>query len=706
VKLADGLPLEVLDLFRDEAREHLDGLVRGLGQLEQATGALAGPIVHELSRRLHTIKGGAAGIGFEPIARVAHEAENVLLSSNPVAERVRKVTRATAWIAGALREESDDPTAILAELRQGTGAVAPLPTPALAAGRQVAPQPAPSSPGASGRESIRVQLRTVEGLVAPLSALAGERTESRFRGERLRRCADSAAALLRRATLGPLGPSETEEFEALVGLLEREAGAARESARTMTRSVSAAEELLQRMRMVSVGSLEEPLRLSSMDASARTGKSVEFSLEGGRVFVDRRVLDELRAPLLHLVRNAVDHGLETDAERLAAGKVGPARLAVRVHSRGEVIEVSIEDNGRGVDTRQVAALAVRQGLLSAAAAANLQPADVFAVLATPGFTTREQVTEVSGRGTGMDVVARAVRALGGSVAMSSQLGRGTTFNLSIPVSALSTRVLFVRLGQETLALPLSGVEATARVGKDAFFDVGGRRFVTIGGSGAVVHELDQGSARGAADGKVTAVRVRTDGAPLALLVDEILGEEEVSVRPLGPPLRHVHGVIGSTIAESGEVVIVLDARALSSATSFDLRRPEQAPTQAARVLVVDDSITTRTLERHILERAGFRVDLARDGLEALAALRSHSYDVVVSDYEMPNLDGLGLVRAMRVEEALMSVPVILVTSVAGEETRRRALAAGATAYVVKGQFDQDTLLKAIAESLRKAPSGG
>ncbi len=706
MKLADGLPLEVVDLFRDETKENIDGLVRGLGQLEQASGALAGPIVHDLARRLHTIKGGAAGIGFEPIARVAHEAENVLVGAAPVGERVRKVTRAIAWVAAALREEDDDPTAILLELR--AGAAPPPVSTAPPPPRRPNPAPPPSSPGAGPavRESVRVRVRTLEGLVAPLSALAGERTESRFRAERLRRSADSAAALHRKALLAPLGASELEEFEALVKQLQREAASARESSRTMTRSVAGAESMLQGMRTVSVGSLEEPLRLSAMDASARTGKDVQFSLVGGGVFVDRRVLDELRAPLLHLVRNAVDHGLEPEAERAGAGKLGPARLVVRVVSLGEVIEVSVEDNGRGVDTRQVAARGVALGLLGEEAAARLQPGEVFSLLAAPGFTTREQVTEVSGRGTGMDVVAGAVKALGGSVAMSSEPGRGTTFRLSIPVSALSTRVLFVRLGKETLALPLSGVEVTARVSKETFFDVGGQRFVTVGGSGVLVHELDQWNARGAADGKLTVVRVRTDGAPLALLVDEILGEEEVSVRPLGPPLRHIHGVIGSTLAESGEVVIVLNPRALSRTSAFDAPVREAAPARVARVLVVDDSITTRTLERHILERAGFRVDLARDGLEALAALRSSSYDVVVSDYEMPNLDGLGLVRAMRAEEALMAVPLILVTSVMSEETRRRALAAGANAYVVKGQFDQETLLEAIADSLGKAATSG
>ncbi|MDP2276172.1 MAG: response regulator [Archangium sp.] len=697
MKLAEGLPLEVLDLFRDEAKEHLDGLVQGLEKLAQAPDALAGAIVHELARRLHTIKGGAAGIGFEPIARVAHEAENVLISDAPVAERVRKVARATAWIDGAVRDQHEDPTAILEELRK---AALSAPHPSAPPPTASAPPPASAPPAnAAGRESIRVRVRTVESLVAPLAALAGERAESRFRRERLRRSAESARGLWRRANAAPLGPAELEELSALVAGLEREAAAARESARTMTRSVSAAEETLQKMRLVSVASLEEPLRLSSMDAAARTGKEVQFSLVGGGVFVDRRVLDELRGPLVHLVRNAVDHGLETAAERARLGKQGPGRLVVRVVSLGDLVEVSVEDNGRGIDAAKVGQRAVALGQLAPEAAAKLQPAELFAVLATPGFSTREQVTELSGRGTGMDVVAGAVRGLGGQVSLHTELGQGTTFQLSIPVAALSTRVLFVRLRGETLALPLSGVDGTARLGPEAFYEVGGRRFVTLGGAGVPVHELEQGQAAAAPEGKRTAVRVRAAGGPLALLVDEIVGEEEVSVRPLGPPLRHIEGVIGSTLAESGEVVLVLDPRGLGRLGAFANEDLAAAPARPARVLVVDDSITTRTLERHILERAGYQVELARDGVEALAALRANRFDLVVSDYEMPNLDGIGLVRAMRADEGLEALPLILVTSVVGEETRRRALAAGANAYVMKGQFDQDTLLAAIAEHL-------
>ena len=530
--------------------------------------------------------------------------------------------------------------------------------------------------------------------------MTGERTESRFRAERLRRAADTARGLLRSATVAQLSAAELRALEQLVTQLDRETTSAKGSILTLARSVSTAEEVVQRMRMVSVGSLEEPLRLAVRDAASRTGKSVRFEFVGGAVMVDRRVLDELRAPLLHLVRNAIDHGLEPNRQRLALGKDLAGRLTVKVVSLRELIEVSVEDDGRGIDGRSVADRAVQMGLRNEAEAGALTGSGLFAVLALPGFTTRDEVTEISGRGIGMDVVARAVQTLGGAAALVSTPGKGTTFTLSIPVSVLSTRVLFLRLGRETLAVPLSGVEGAERLPASGFYSVGGRRFATSGGAAVPVHELDPGKIAADASGRIAVVRIRTRAGPVALLVDEVLGEDEVAVQPLGPPVRRINGVVGSTVSEAGEVVVVLDPRSLGTLALSVARLEAPAAQQTVRVLVVDDSITTRTLERHILERAGYAVELARDGVEALAALRTGSYDVVVTDLEMPNLDGIGLVRQMRNTEALMSIPAILVTSVTDDETRRRALAAGVNAYIVKRRFDQDLLLQTIAEQLK------
>ncbi|MBS1150093.1 MAG: CheA signal transduction histidine kinase [Myxococcaceae bacterium] len=718
---SDALPPEVYVLFRDETRENLEIVVRGLGMLEGQGSEATAQTLREIARALHTIKGGAAGVGYEGMARVAHAAEDALLQLPP-GRRETTVARAAAWLEAAVGGATAGEAELLAEVRAelsrpepGTPAGAP-PAPAEPPPPAASPAPAPPRPSAPGSgpgsgpgdETVRVRVRAVEALLAPLAALTSERAESRFRTERLRRVADSARGLLRSATAAPLNSTELRELEHLVTQLDRETSAARSSAHALARSVTTAEDLVQRMRMVSVGSLEEPLRLAVRDAASRTGKTVRFEFVGAGVMVDRRVLDALRAPLLHLVRNAVDHGLESNPQRLEAGKPLPGRLTVRVVSLREVVELSVEDDGRGVDVRQVGARAVRLGLRTEEEARALTGSGIFAVLALPGFTTRDEVTELSGRGMGMDVVSRAVQALGGSAALQSTLGQGTTFTFSLPVSVLSTRVLFVRLGREVLAVPSSGIDGTERLHARAFYDVGGRRFANTGGAPLAVHELDPGKVAGDAVGRITVVRVRTRAGPLALLVDEVLGEEEVSVQPLGPPVRRIEGVIGSTVSESGEVVVVLDPRSLGS-VGLVAARPEAsvAPRATrARVLVVDDSITTRTLERHILERAGYLVDLARDGVEALAALRAGSYDLVVTDLEMPNLDGIGLVRQMRTTEALMAIPTILVTSVAADETRRRALAAGVNAYIVKRRFDQDELLQTIAEQLRGAASRG
>lgn len=691
------LPPEVLEIFREEARENLSAIAEGLRTLEAGTAADAAKVRAGVARRLHTVKGAAASLGFEAVSKVAHAAETTLATSHADPAQLARVVQAVAWLEEASREGGGDPARVLAALGVAPGKPAVVEGPRPSAPRASAPQ-------AGGEDLVRLRLRAIDALLSPLSVLASERTEARYRGERLRRLGEDARALARRAARGAHAPEDLEALEGLAAQLEREAKSARDSSRSSARAVASLEELVQRMRLVAFSSVEEALRLAVRDAAIRTGKDAVLTVEGGGVLVDRRILDELRAPLLHLVRNAVDHGLEANELRRKQGKPLPGRVSLRVVSLGEVVELAVSDDGAGVDLVRVADRAVRLGLKTREEASRLAPADTLAMLALPGFSTRETVTEVSGRGVGLDVVDRSVRGLGGAVAMASEPGAGSRFTLTVPVSVLSTRVLFVRADEQVLALPLSGVEATGRLTAADQFEVGGRACATLGGVTAVVRRL--GAARpGGLEGATPAVRVQTSEGPLALLVDEILGEEEVAVRPLGPPVRRVRGVIGSTVAESGSVVVVVNPRELQElgqathAPRAEVRRTGQ------RVLVVDDSITTRTLERHILERAGFSVGLASDGVEALAALRAQPYEVVVSDMEMPNLDGVGLVRAMRGDAKLERVPVILVTSLAAEADRRRALAAGAQAYIVKSQFDQDALLAAVREQLEAAGHG-
>ncbi|MHB8879389.1 MAG: hybrid sensor histidine kinase/response regulator [Myxococcaceae bacterium] len=707
------LPPEVFEIFREEARENLSGISHALGQLESdAPGDGAQKLQREVARRLHSIKGAASSLGFEAIGRVAHAAEALLLArpqAVPADGVVPRLVLAVAWLSEAVSQQAPDPASLLERLGAAPRAGDEPPTLAMPKARAAAraapgtdpsarPPTSPSkqlTPTPVGDDFVRVRLSSLEKMLAPLSTLAGERTENRYRSDRFRRLSEQARAVARRATGGMLTAEDVGELGELSKQLDREATGLRDGTRQAARALASLEEQIQRARMVSMASLEDGLRLAVRDAAIRTGKQARLELAGGETQLDRRILDELRAPLIHLLRNAVDHGIEAPDARQSKGKPREGLIRLRVVPASELVEVSVEDDGAGIDVERVRRLAIDGGLLPGDAPSPLPPLALWSVLAHPGFSTRAEVSEVSGRGIGMDVVERTVRALGGGVTLDSTPGKGTRFCLTLPLSVLTTRVLFVRAGDGLYALPLSGVEATALVGPKEIYEVGGKALAELRGAPAVIHRL--GGAGGPADGKTPAVLVQSPQGRVALLVDEILGEEEVTVRPLGPPVRRVPGVMGTTVAESGTVV-VLNPRELTLGSGVAEARAEPAarrPRMVPTVLVVDDSITTRTLERHILERAGYRVRLASDGAEALLALRAEPCDLVVSDLEMPRLDGIGLVRAMRQEAGLDAIPIILVTSRSSEVDRRRGLAAGASAYLVKSQFDQEQLISTV-----------
>ena len=716
------LPPEVFAIFREEARDHLATVARLLATLEGGAPAAGVPsLLQDLARRLHSLKGSAAGLGLDAVSKVAHAAESLLKKDAtvaPPAHALQGLLKATAWLQEAIVQERPVAATILSELQAAAQAptveeATPTPGPAAPpaahpdrptvadrpAASPRAPEARPAALGA-GDDFVRVRTQALDRLLRPLSMLANERAESRRRAERLHELREVATRLARKAEGEPLAPTDADELRVLAERLDDESAAQKRASHHVARAVGSLEQELQLLRLVSLGSLADTLRLAARDAALRTGKIAEFSVEGEQVRLDRRTLEELRAPLIHLVRNAIDHGIEAPAGRRAAGKPRAGRVTLRCSSDGTMVSLAVEDDGAGIDLDALRATANARGLWTDQDR-EPSPDDVWRIISSPGFSTRAKVSEVSGRGVGMDVVDAAVRKLGGLVGVWSERGRGARFTLRLPASVLTTRVMLARVSGQTFALPLSGVEHTRAVAATARYETGGRTLVDVGGRTARLHHLGGASAAQSAE-QLRLVLVQTPSSLAALAVDEILGEEEVAVRPLGPPVRRLRGVVGSTVVESGKVVVVLDPRELLELEDVGRATAPaavEAPRVTGRVLVVDDSITTRTLERHILERNGFTVRLANDGVEALAALRAAPVDLVVSDVEMPNLDGLGLARAMRADPALERIPLILVTSLATEDDRRRGLAAGAQVYLVKSRFDQERLLSAIREQL-------
>jgi chemotaxis protein histidine kinase CheA len=440
------------------------------------------------------------------------------------------------------------------------------------------------------------------------------------------------------------------------------------------------------------------------DIAAETGKDVRLALIGEDVELDKKVLDGVSDALKHLVANAVDHGCERPDQRVAAGKPAEATVTVAARAAGGTVVIEVSDDGAGIDEDALRRQALARGIISDPALTG--PA-LWQVLFVPAFSTASEVTETSGRGVGLDVVRTAVEALGGSIDLRSTPGEGTTFLLTLPVTLGVLRCLIARVGQERYALPVPGVVESVSL-KDADVHVLAGKPVVVR-HGATLPLLDLGAALDVPGEREAsaAVVVRHADRQVAWAVDRLEGELELVVKDLGPFLGRLPLVTGATIDGDGSVVFLVDLRELAgesvsrvvvqsagSGTSVG-SDGAAAAARKPRVLVVEDSVGVRELERVILEGAGYEVTTAVDGLDGASRLKGDPADLVVSDVEMPGMDGYTLTRTIRRTRGWEQVPVVIMTSRGSEEDQRAGLEAGASAYLLKTEFDQNQLVETV-----------
>jgi two-component system chemotaxis sensor kinase CheA len=411
------------------------------------------------------------------------------------------------------------------------------------------------------------------------------------------------------------------------------------------------------------------------------------------------------------VRNAIDHGIEPPAERAAIGKPEVGSIVVSAEALGGEVRVTISDDGRGMNPARLRDRAVRLGMLRADEAARLSDPDALDLIFLPGFSTAAMVTDISGRGVGMDVVRSNISELSGQVLVESQLGRGTQIVLTLPLTLVTTRVLLVRLGKASFAIPASGCQGTIWVQRGQLRSIEGQPTMIHDGRDVVVRPMAEllgvvaEEPLGRSE-RAPAVLVGSPQRLIALLVDALLDEREAVVKPLGPIMARQRSYSGAIQLGDGGLVLLLNPLILiqsAGSARSSSANPAPAPRRRPRLLVCDDSFTTRELIRSILQSAGYDVTSAVDGADALDKLRAQPYDLVVSDVEMPRVDGFQLTARIHSELAMHDLPVVLITSLASEEHRRRGLEAGAQAYIVKSQFDQGSLLEVIQQLLGTEP---
>ncbi|AMV37845.1 hybrid sensor histidine kinase/response regulator [Planctomyces sp. SH-PL62] len=600
------------------------------------------------------------------------------------------------------------------------------------------PSPSPSPPVASAEGADRVVRVTAESL-SRLMGLAGE---SLVQTRRFRPFLDDLLELKRRQTglleglqnlegriAGEAGADGDRAVElAMLAQARDQASRCQEGLTTFLETIEAFarsgedisgrlhhEVLASRMRPLADGARGFPRLVR--DVARGMGKQARFEVVGESTGVDRDILDGLDAPLNHLIRNALDHGVESPDERRAAGKdpTGTIRLEAR-HMAG-MLQIVLEDDGRGIDVDRLRAKVVEKGLTTQPMAARMSEPELLDFLFLPGFSTKDQVTEISGRGVGLDVVQTMVQAVRGTFRVSTKLGRGTRFTLQLPLTMSIIRALLVEVGGEPFAFPLNRIDRITTVADDEIVELEGKPHMRIDGQPVGLVEASrifdwEGSPR--SNGRMPVVVASDRSHRFGVVVDRFLGERDLRVAPLDPRLGRVPNFNSSSVLEDGWPVLILDVEDLIRSIDNLLsgRRIGRLASEALaagaaerrvkRVLVVDDSITVRELERQLLENQGYQVDVAVDGVDGWNSVRTGRYDLVVSDVDMPRMDGVELVSLIKKDPRLRPIPVVIVSYKDREEDRIRGLDAGANFYLTKSSFHDQTFLSTVVDLIGEA----
>jgi two-component system chemotaxis sensor kinase CheA len=700
---------DLIPLFVEEARDRLERLATSVPRLEADPQSVV-----EAKRELHTLKGAGRMMRIGALAELCHAAEEVLHAAKPgmIPLLTRVVDELSSLVESVSRGEEPPVDAELVALLHASAAPEPPPAPEIPAvpavpavpeaapapppppAAEEAPPPAQPTPAAakaapSAAGDVRVD-------VAALDAVAERATQVRIMAVAGRQVVDRIYDLARLAEDGLHEPQPTQVLAVLATMLRRVAVELEGGQRRLIRS---AEEQLEKMLSLQL----QPMRgfLLSYARYARElarslQREVEVELEGEETRLDRRIARELEEALLHLVRNAVDHGIESPEVRQGRGKPPAGRIRIKALADGPRVRLVIEDDGGGIDVPRVLQQAVAVGLVDAATASGMGKKEALRLLFAPGFSTRQQVSEISGRGVGLDVVATAVNRVGGEVFVETEPRQGTTFILEVPVARRGESVMLLRVGQLRIALPAAVVRRATRLDAGAVVERDGRTLATVGDRLVPFVPLARLYGQPVADNQLLLEGV-VSGQPLAIAVDTVEREEEVLVRPItrrAPTDRLLEGV---ALLASGEPVGVLSPSVLAQREylrALPAARP-QVIVRRVRVLLVDDSLVTREMERRLLEDAGFEVVAAGDAEEALSLLGEETFNCVVTDIEMPRMDGFELAAHLRAMENFAHLPIIVVSTRDRPEDRLRGLKVGADAYLTKQSLDAGELVDLV-----------
>jgi two-component system, chemotaxis family, sensor kinase CheA len=740
----------LLATFKVETKEHLGALSAGLIALENvAEQSKRQEILEAVFREAHSLKGAARAVNLTGIEALSHALESVFVNfkrqqSLPVPDIFDLLHRVVDTIdkhllhlgtAGHAAVKAQDRELILALEQAAKGSpFSPAPTPVETEHREPA---ADTKPGSA--DTVRIATgkldalfhQTEEMLTAKLDAgqqaadlkeintdlAIWEKDWKKLRPimRKLRKVQQSAPGrLVSNVDAGQLGKL-LDFFEAghtalkavqfKTGTQAKVAAANRHSLEGMVDNLL---DDFKGVLMLPSATILEILPKMVRDLARDQGKDAGLVITGERVEIDKRVLEELKDPLIHLVRNCIDHGIEMPEERKRRNKATRGRISVAVSLvDSSRIEILVSDDGAGVDTGRLEAVAIRDGIAVREGASRVEDA-LLELIFKSGVSTSPLITDISGRGLGLAIVREKVEKLGGTVMVVSEPLVGTTFRLVLPLTLSTCRGVLVKAGGQTFIIPAASVETVLRVARTALRTVENREAVKLDGKAvsfirlADVLQLPRQAKTGDAEDLIPLFVIGSGTGRIAFGVDSVVGEQEILVKSLGPQLARVRNVAGATVLGTGKVATILHPGDLMKSAVKGAAVSAVAVTSAAEqavarrlVLIAEDSITARTLLKNILETAGYQVRTAVDGIDAMTQLRTEPIDLVVSDVDMPRMNGFDLTAKIRASKELADLPVVLVTSLDSREDRERGIEAGANAYIVKSSFDQSNLLEVI-----------
>ena len=760
---------KLLATFRVEADEHLRAMSSGLLELEKIpAGEQQTELVEKIFREAHSLKGAARAVNLTEIESVCQSLESVfaalkgrhLAVSAPLFDLLHQAIDAAgrllapdAGASGAYRP------AIMELMRRLDDALkGPLPDPEMPAPAPPAQEIPPATsfaataePAASATartpppapslasETVRVSTAKLDAVMRQVEELLSPRLASGQRGRELRETSALLATWKKeRARIQPAlrviertlernnrVSGAAKEHQGLPTLLEylgaenlflktledRLAGLRRSAEHDQRTLAGMTDTLLhdvKEMHLLPFSSMIESFPRFARELARDQGKEVELAIQGGEIEIDRRILDEMKDPLIHLFRNCIDHGIERPAVREQKRKPprGTITIAISQQDSGKV-EILVIDDGAGIDAAQVKSAARKLGIVSAGEVDSLSDQEAIGLIFQSGVSTSPIITDVSGRGLGLAIVREKIERLGGAITLEARHDAGTSLRIVLPLTLATYRGILVRSGEQLFVVPATAVDRVTRVPDKDIRTVENRETIPLDGHTlslvrlSDVLDMPRRNAAGASGDNAQAIVLSQGSARIAFRVEEVIGEQEVLVKLLGPQLARVRNVAGASVLGTGQVVAVLNVPDLMKSAvkpmtpSSSSAAEKSAETKKQSVLVVEDSITARALLKNILESAGYLVTIAVDGIDAYTTLKTGTFDLVVSDVEMPRMDGFDLTAKVRADKQLAELPIVLVTALESREHRERGIDVGANAYIVKSSFDQSNLLEVI-----------